>query len=454
MIKYFSALLIVILLGFSVQAQQTNKPKVSSHIFQGVIKSVVFDNEQGSQKQFLDTGTRLIPVSLEANEFLGAKVSIAGKLDDQGVILPDKIAVLDRESETAVDLPVSGERTVAVLLLNFSNDTSQPVSVEQARRRVFTDPTSANAYYQQVSDGRLSLTSIQRSDGDVFGYLTLPFTNANCTLDRVLNEWKPAARNLALQNGINLNSYHHVIYVFPQDMPSCPSGGVADLGQIGDNQTRELNVTLLGPYVFNENNNRIPHELGHNLGLQHSSSYYGNCSPAEPFENCQPVNEYGDYDVMGRSNYLLNNYHQSRFGWLNGQTLTFDSPGIYYVNLYSPNHPAKRATMARIRLKYPNGNFTGNSIFLEFRRRLPPFDNSSDSNLFAHSGVSIRYGFESPGFLYSRSILIDTTPSTTIPGDEMLLPGNTFTNSYYGVNIIALSVNPFFGARVKIELTR
>lgn len=454
MTKYFLALLAAFLFNFSIQPEQTKNSNDNTHVFQGVIKTIIFDDEQIAQKQFLDTGSRIFPISLETNGLVNAKVSITGKLNSQGVIVPDKIEVLEQQSKAVLDVPVSGVRTVAVLLLNFSNDTSQPISIEQARRRIFTNSTSANAYYQQVSDGRLRFTGIQRSDGDIFGYLTLPFTNANCTDARVLSEWQPAARTLAGQNGINLSLYHHVIYVFPQDMPGCSSGGYATLGKIGGNQTGELDVTLIGPSVLNDNHLSVTHEIGHNLGLQHSSSFYGNCPPTDPFENCRTINEYGDYDVMGGRHYLLNNYHQSRLGWLDGQTVTFGSPGIYYVNLDSPNLPSKRTTMARIRLKNPNGNFTGNSILLEFRRRSLPFDNSNNPNLLAHNGISIRYGFENPLLTYSRTILVDTTPSTTIPGDEMLLPGNTYTNSYYGVSITTLSVNPFFGAQIKIELTR
>lgn len=455
---FVAAYILVLAQTFTV-ASQSKRPAIyiDKHVFQGVIKSVIFDNEQGAQKQFLDTGNGIIPIFLETDELVNAKVSITGKLNSQGVIVPNKIEVLEQQLKAAFDVPVSGVRTVAVLLLNFSNDTSEPVSVEQARQRIFTDPISANAYYGQVSKGRLSFAGLQRSDGDIFGYLTLPFSNENCTMNRIETQWEPAARNLAIQRGIDLNLYHHVVYVFPQNMPGCPRGGSAAIGQIGDNQTGKLNVALIGSTVFNSYY-LITHELGHNLGLMHSGSR-SNCQPAEPFEKCQNYSEYGDYDIMGepdlRLGYLLNNYYQSRLGWLNGQTVTFDFPGIYYVNLVSPNHPTKRTTMVRIPLKNTTGNLMDkSSILLEFRRRLPPFDNSIYTDLFAHEGISIRYGNESPFFVNAQSFLIDTTPSTSYARDGMLLPGNTFANSYHGISITIQSVNPFFGVRIKIELTR
>jgi hypothetical protein len=108
--------------------------------------------------------------------------------------------------------------------------------------------------------------------------------------------------------------------------------------------------------------------------------------------------------------------------------------------------------MAQIRLKDPGGNFTGQSLFLEFRRQTPPFDIFPSVGL-AHRGLSIRLASEnlSDG---SNTYLFDFKPSTISGEDGMLLSGNTFTNSYHGVSISTLSVNPMFGARVRIELTR
>jgi hypothetical protein len=445
--KYTLIFIALFWLSFSIQAQHHKNPKENSSLFEGVIKTVVFDDERGRQNQYLYTGEDAIPVSLENEKLSNARVSIKGNLDRDAVIIPDEIKVLE-QSQANVELPVSGSRTTAVILLNFVNDTSQRISPEDARRIVFTDSNSANSYWQQASSGRLHLVGRQRVDGDVFGYFTLPFSNSNCTYNRVVQEWQPAAAELAVANGINVNLYQTVIYVFPQNMPGCPGIGIADIGGIG-NQNANLNVNLIGAPPSDKHT--IAHEIGHNLGLVHSKSFK-NCSSAQSLQSCGGISEYGDYDVMGGRFHLLSNYNSSRFGWLAGRTETFDSPGIYYISLVSPNHPAKRLTMAQIRLKDAGGNLTGQSLFLEFRRQIQPFD-IFPAAVLAHRGLSIRMASDNP-LDGSNTYLFDFSPLTVSGEDGMLLPGNTLTNAYHGISVSTLSVNPILGARVKIELLR
>jgi hypothetical protein len=143
-----------------------------------------------------------------------------------------------------------------------------------------------------------------------------------------------------------------------------------------------------------------------------------------------------------------------------GKVSTYESLGIYYVDLHSPSHPSKKTTLVQIRTKDSDGNFTGKSFFLEYRRNLPPFDvfRSGEFPLppvqLADKGVSIRFGNEDLLQRLGRFYIIDATPETPDFGDAAMIPRNTYSNSYYGVKITTMSVNPFLGARVKIELTR
>ena len=74
------------------------------------------------------------------------------------------------------------QKKVAVILFNFENyPTTFNLTADDARSDVFTrnDPygygqNSVNAYYQEESYGKLSLTGALRPDGDVFGWYTIP----------------------------------------------------------------------------------------------------------------------------------------------------------------------------------------------------------------------------------------------------------------------------------------
>ena len=73
-----------------------------------------------------------------------------------------------------------GPQKVAVLLFNFQNNNSQPWTTDQVRGYVFTNSSSVNEYYKEESSSSLSLTGKVRSDGDVFGWYTIPKTDGNC----------------------------------------------------------------------------------------------------------------------------------------------------------------------------------------------------------------------------------------------------------------------------------
>jgi hypothetical protein len=301
-------------------------------------------------------------------------------------------------------------KRVAVVLFNFSNDTSQPIDPARAKELVFSGTTSSNAFYQEVSYGSRSLVGVVDVTGDVFGWYTLDQTNSGCGYQT----WGSAARAKAQAAGVDLSVYDHVVHYFPR-VSTCSFSGV---GQLPGRYS----------WIKQGGSQTIAHELGHNFGVHHASSYRCRLDGVfVPIGGTCTASEYGDvFDVMGTGYRHFSGYHKEKLGFLeaaNVQTVT-ESDSFEIAPLEQPSAGVQV-------LRYPVPG-TSDFYYVEYRQPFG-FDNFSPTSAVSN-GILIRL-VTIPSSGVQPTKLIDTVPSTASVGDAPLLVGRTFTDSAANVAI-------------------
>jgi chitodextrinase len=318
------------------------------------------------------------------------------------------------------------QKRVAVLLINFSNDTRTPWTAAQVRTVAFDDPSQSVAtYFRQSTWGQIEMS------GDVFGWYTLPDTNTSCSY----SAWGTSANAAAAAAGVDLNQYQHVVYAFPSTS-ACGWAGLAYMpGRYSwlNNAGTSLRV--------------MAHELAHNFGTHHASTMTctegGARVPLTVSGSCSS-SEYGDpYSVMGSSSrYTPTNVSRGNFGVLQpANTLTVTTSGDYLLKPIDPYEPSGVQSL-RVR------RTTSTYLTMEFRQ--------SDGSYFATysasdpvaNGVSVRVAYDYT--TRSQTQLVDTTPATTSFDDAPLAVGQTLVDPLTGVSLTTLSVGPG-GAVVRVS---
>ncbi|HSW78630.1 MAG TPA: hypothetical protein VLF88_01250 [Candidatus Babeliales bacterium] len=392
--------------------------------YTGTVREVHGDNftdKHAENKHYvLDTTKAVYNLALPSSSNVepGQKVKLHGQVDGNKLVVAQGSL---SATNAATSATVSGVQKVAALLINFTNDRSQPFTTSEAYSTLFTDTRSVNAFYKASSNGQVSLT------GDVYGWYSLNLDNTTCDYP----SWKTAADAAATAAGVNLAAYTNVVYEFPYTA-SCNWGG---LGYMPGNYSW---INGGGGYNFGI----ISHELGHNFGVNHANS-----------ENCTDSNgvrvtlsaactstEYGDpFSIMGNSgNNLHTNWHRAQLGWLAPQVIT--ASGQYVLPPMTRNVPGRLLSVAR-------GD--GTYFQLEYRGFGDPyFDIFSSSDPVAN-GLTIRLTPDTSSLVQSQ--LLDTTPETTSFDDAPLLAGKTFTDSANNISITVLSVAGYDGATVKVQ---
>src|SRR5438132_3698677 len=342
-----------------------------------------------------------------------------------GIRLDKRIAAADANIQSvaaAGGCSSIGDQKTVVLLVTFPG-TPAPNIDPASVYNIFCGSAgrSVSEYWREASYG------VTSASGAVFGWYTL---DAVYTCDQY-SSIKTAAIKAA-DADVNFTQYSRLAIIFPSS--SCSWAGLAEVGcgtiSSADGSVTGSTAWMLSTY-FSSTDNGVKlanHELGHNLGLHHSSSRdFGTEALGAP-GTAGTLSEYGDvFSSMGSWN--LGHYpapHKKMLKWMTeGATIrTVTSNGSFSVQPFEMGAGTLQA------LKIQRGTGGSDWVWLEFRQPLGNYDSTLGLQIF--SGATIHYQDSTTGI---HTHLLDLTPETSSWTDPDLAATKSWTDNYTNLRI-------------------
>ncbi len=353
-----------------------------------------------------------------------------------------------------------GTQNTAVLLMNQPGGPAFPSTLGTAPywtpQYFSSTPKSVTTFWQETSFGQTS------NAGQVYGPFNL---DQNYTCDQYDN-MAIAAITAAKTGGVDFSQYNNISIIFP--VASCSYGG---LGRIGCNsdQTGLINhpysVSWIAALTYYDSGYQLwgllAHELGHNLGLNHSSSLDFGTLPLGALDYTESGTasngatairtEYGDpYTVMGGGSYTCG-WQYSAFNkelyldWIDPASVQeVTSNGSFSVVPYEGNSGTRALRVLRDPL-------TSSWLWMEYRQATGTYDAESANGCVvgnARQGALTYY--EGPLSSDGHLFLIDFN-ATSVSNDftnAALTPGHSWSDPY---SLLTLTANSANGSNLSIS---
>jgi hypothetical protein len=311
-----------------------------------------------------------------------------------------------------------GEQKTAVILVNFQDDASQPITVADAYSRMFG--TVSDMYWE---------ASYQKTffSGNAFGWYTIPVSKGSCDIDLIAAE----ADKAATAAGVSLAGYARLVYLVPQN--ACSAGGY-NSGHLAVPSRTWIKGNNFSIRTF-------AHEMGHSFGMSHSQGL--DCGAEVVAGSCVEQSAYDPTDTMGAGSIPhFDAVQKELLGWLgtSGQPpiTTASASGSYTIAPYeTPGSAAKVLKIAK-GIDAVSGQMS--YYYLEYRQPTG-FDAVLASLGNLTTGVLIHVGGAD-----QLSKLLDLTPGSQASSssdfyDAALTVGRSFTDSQSGVAITLVSAS-------------